>query len=371
MDFSIPNIFVLASANTFPTAGTTTDALTGSQFGIYNQNNVAINAGNAAAQLSIKLVQNRLENIPGIGTKKSDLIVKGKTIREYKKFTPVTSTVPQISFIGNTGAALDLNTMTIRCDETYSVTLRLFSEYIDVGFYNGLTQSVTVKAPCCDACGDNCDVIDPVSTLQQLVDKINAHEKLSLYVTAALITNVTDADNPLYGISLTGKPLKVYGPVPGDIYAFPYLYDALTFDVFAYKGADTSQDYLVYDRCENFVITRTQDATYLHGSSEEIFMLEKRYWGYNTTMKEGFSNPIFNQHFQRYSVPGTFYTHYVIQFDNSHNSNWHDEVEYDNKVHVAIVSTDTATISSFEGIMNAFTGLTFTGEVVDTGVIPS
>ena len=154
------------------------------------------------------------------------------------------------------------------------------------------------------------------------------------------------------GVKIEGKPLDKYGN-PCDPIAFPHEWDQLTFEVFAYKGAPTSQDFLTYDRCDNIPITTVQKSTVATGSGEEIFMLEKRYHSYQTTLKHIFHDTNYNGGFIRYSDPTKFYDTYVLKFASPDLTNWSNESRQDETV---IVAVPTGTGDALEAFLLGYFG---------------
>jgi hypothetical protein len=150
------------------------------------------------------------------------------------------------------------------------------------------------------------------------------------------------------GVKIEGRPLDKYGN-PCDPIAFPYEYDKLTFEVFAYKGAPTSQDFLTYDRCDNIPITTTQRSTYVTGSGDEIFELEKRYHSYQTTgvAKHIYHNATWNGGFVRYSDPGKFYDTYVLKFKSPDLNTWDNVSRQDESVIIAVPIGTGGALESF------------------------
>lgn len=148
------------------------------------------------------------------------------------------------------------------------------------------------------------------------------------------------------GVKIEGKSLDKYGN-PCDPIAFPFEYDKLTFEVFAYKGAPTTQDFLTFDRCDNIPVKTTQRSTYAVGSGDEIFELEKRYHSYQTTMKHIFHLPAYNGAFVRYSDPGKFYDTYVLKFKSPDLSTWDTTHRQDETVIIAVPTGTGLTIEQF------------------------
>lgn len=148
------------------------------------------------------------------------------------------------------------------------------------------------------------------------------------------------------GVKIEGKSLDKYGN-PCDPIAYPYEFDKLTFEVFAYKGAPTSQDYLTFDRCDNIPVTTTQKSTFVTGSGEEIFMLEKRYHSYQTTQKHIFHLPAYNGAFVRYSQPELFYDVYYLKFKSPDLNTWSETSRQDESVIIAVPQGQGASIEQF------------------------
>lgn len=150
------------------------------------------------------------------------------------------------------------------------------------------------------------------------------------------------------GVKIEGKSLDKYGN-PCDPIAFPYEFDKLTFEVFAYKGAPTSQDFLTYDRCDNIPITTTQKSTFVTGSGEEIFMLEKRYNSEQTTgvAKHIYHNSTWNGGFVRYSDASKFYDVYYLKFKSPDLTTWDAVTRQDESVIIAVPQGEGASIEAF------------------------
>lgn len=148
-------------------------------------------------------------------------------------------------------------------------------------------------------------------------------------------TDLSGAEGCVAGVKIEGKPLDKYGN-PCDPIAWPFEFDKLTFEVFAYKGAPTSQDFLTYDRCDNIPVTKVQNSTYATGSGDEIFELEKRYHSYQTTMKHIYHNPLYNGAFVRYSQPNLYYDTYVLKFASPDLLTWDGSTRQDETVIFAV-----------------------------------
>lgn len=159
-------------------------------------------------------------------------------------------------------------------------------------------------------------------------------------------TDLTGAEGCVAGVKIEGKPLDKYGN-PCDPIAFPYEFDKLTFEVFAYKGAPTSQDFITYDRCDNIPITKVQNSTFVTGSGDEIFELEKRYHSYQTTMKHIYHKSDYNGAFVRYSNPSFFYDTYVLKFASPDLNTWDNVSRQDETVIFAVPTGTGAALEQF------------------------
>lgn len=169
------------------------------------------------------------------------------------------------------------------------------------------------------------------------------------------------------GIKIEGKSLDKYGN-PCDPIAFPHEFDKLTFEVFAYKGAPTSQDFITFDRCDNIPVTKTQNSTFATGSGEEIFMLEKRYHSEQTVgvAKHIYHNSTWNGGFVRYSDAATFYDTYVVKFKSPDLHTWDASTQQDETVIIAVPAGTGADIEAF--LLGYFGPEKFTAGVLLQGV---
>ena len=347
MDFSLTTMHVLLAGNTLPTTGSTQD-LTASQFGIFRPDNTPATSGNAAAAAYIYTAQGRPLYEKGLGTKKSDFIYKNRVISYYK----TTGSAARNNEI------IEFSNFTAGCDEQVSITLRLFSKYIEMVYYNGLTRSVTITTPCCDCGEDPCATVDESALVDQFVAAINANTALSPFVLAEHMGTGSTSR-----LRVTGKTLADYGPsLSNNPSAFNYEFDRLTFRGYAYKGPENTQDYITSERCDNFAdVTILQRASFPTGLSEEIKIMEKRYRSYQSTHKDLYRNADFNHAYQGYSevVDGTVYDTYVLKFYPSENNAWNAVSQQDERIIIAMPTTQGGTINT---ILQNFTGLTVTDE---------
>jgi len=339
MDFSKTTVFVVPSGNTIPTAGSTQDLAT-NQFGIFKANYVFATAANIAAEPYFYLAQKPPVLAPGEGTKRSDKIDKNRIV-EWYKVVAESDVLNQVTEISN---------FTIQCGETISLTLRLHSNYINSSFFNGLTKTVTVVAPCC-ACGDSpCTNLDPQATVDALIAKAKEQTLINDYVTLERIGTGTSSI-----LRITGKTLPTYTGNNSDTNAFPYEFDRLWFRAFVYPGAETTQDYMVLDKCDTAAtVAVKQRSTFPRGTSDEIKLLEKQYFSYLASYKHVFVRDGWNPEFKSLVVDGTFYDTYVIKVKERDM-----QLEYGMKVpedFTVIVAFPTGGGSSFETILTAALG---------------
>lgn len=355
-DFSLTTMFVVSPGNTLPTTGST-ENLTGSQFGIFRNDYSVATAGNIAGSPYIYLAQNRLENIPDVGTKRSDKIAANR-VRSWYKVTAEPDAPSQ------TTVASDFS---VSCGEEIWFTIRAHSNYIETGFFNGLTQSVSVLAPCCD-CGESpCDDIDAVD-LQAMLDQAVAkfatqgagtqgnlatstNRVISQYINVQRVG--TGADSTLL---FSGLPLPLDAYSCADFSLNPFMYDRLWFQVFVTKAPPTTQDYETWDRCDQVAtITVTARNTYPHGSSGEITWMERYYYSYQSpAFKALVRENGWNGAYQTYVVDGTFYDTYYIEFLSFDERNtWDNTLPQDERVILAI---PTGASAATEAILTAYLG---------------
>lgn len=353
MDFSLPLLFV-ASNGTIATTGSTQNLLAG-QVGIFNPDYTVATIGTIATKPYVYIAEGRIEQIPGLGTKRSDKIAATKIIDWYK-VVAVSNLPTQITQVG---------AWNLECDQEITFTFVLHSAYIDTGFYNGLTKSIVAKTPCC-ACGANpCATITGAALdafIDNVVNIINnpvvevtpiipGGQQLSRFLVASRVGTLT---NQL--LVITEKALDVYGN-PCQFNAYPYEYDRMWFRTFVVNGPFTTQDLEVYDSC-NIAATSTinQRTAFQTGTSAEIAQLEKDLYSYQTSIfKSTYINNQWNQAFQSYVTPGTFYDTYYIKFyaQDDHVTAWNPAVPEDNTV---IVAFPTGTAGAFETLITGYLG---------------
>lgn len=335
MDFSLTTVYVVPPSNTLATTGTTANLAAG-QFSVFRPDYTPATNGNIAATKYIMFAQGRIEQFPGLGTKKSDKIYANKVTSWYKVVAEETASV-QIT---------DFTDFTLHCDESVSLSLRMLSGYIDISYFNGLTRTFTVKTPCCDCDGDPCAVLsadDTQDVVDEFVAKINAEPTVSRFVVAERLGTGLDSS-----IRVTGLPLDVYGN-PCDLIAFPYEYDRTYFWGWVYKDTATTQDLQLFEDPCDPVATATvlQRATYPKGSSDQVAQMEKDYWSYQVPAFKDFNKDVaFNQFYESYVTPGTFYDQYVLEFETPDKYTWASYVPQDERVVIFVPTGEAGTLET-------------------------
>ena len=358
-DFSLTTLFVVPVGQAIATTGAGvnyTQDLAAGQVGFFKSDYSTASAANIAASHYFYVAQGRTNKYLE-GTKRSDKIAgcvgstcKSNVIEAYK-VTGCATPVNQITQI------TDFN---VHCGDVLTVTLRAFSSYIETLYFNGLTRSVTVQAPCCDCGSDPCDTVDTSALIDQIIAKFTQHAPginpdnliLSNFFT---FTNVGGTV-----LQIEGKPLTKYGQ-PCDVAAFPFEFDRLRFNTFVYSGPATTADFIVADNC-NIVATSsiTQNSNYARGTSEEIAQLEKNFYSYQTGfLKHLYRMAGYNQAFESFVSPGTTYDTFYLKFNEygKGNYNWGDYVPMDSTVIIA-TQTGSSEATTVGAILNAALGST-------------
>lgn len=361
-DFSLTTLFVVPSGSTIASTGSTQD-LTAGKVGFYSQAYVVLTSGTIAAADYFYVAQGRT-NTYLQGSKRSDKI-KGcpaanckSNVTEWYKVTGCPTPVNQIT---------DINDWNVKCGEEVTLTIRTHSSYIDTLYFNGLTRSVTVIAPCCECGGDPCDTVDISALIDSFIEKLeevapnflapdgytgsnpdNIH--LSQFFT---FTNVGGTI-----LRIEGKPLTAYGQ-PCDVSAFPYEYDRMWFRTFVYSGPATTADFIVNDACNIVAVsTTTQESNYAKGTSAEIKQMEKNYYSYQAGyLKHLYRMVGYNGNFEGWVTDGLTYDTYYIKFNDYDKSiqNWGDYISEDNMVIIAVV-TGSAEATAVSAILTAALG---------------
>lgn len=158
---------------------------------------------------------------------------------------------------------------------------------------------------------------------------------------------IDPAPDCLVGIKIEGKTLDVFGN-SCDITAWPHEFDRLRFDAFAYKAPFTSQDYPgVFNRCDFWPITKTQNANYATGSGKELKAMELRYYSYQTTHKHIFRNNDYNGAFFQYTDESKFYDLFYVQFKSPDMNTWDSATRQDETVIIAVPEGSGAQLEAF------------------------
>ena len=124
------------------------------------------------------------------------------------------------------------------------------------------------------------------------------------------------------------------------------------FEVFVYKGADTTADFLVSDACESVAtVTTTQESNYPSGTSEEIAQLEKNFHSYQAGyLKHLHRMTGYNQNFESYVTAGTNYSTYYIRFTDF-DKDLHLMGDYVPMANMVIIAVESG--SAFETALEA------------------
>lgn len=355
-DFSLTTVFVAPVAQTaLPSSGSTQN-LTAGQIGLFRNDYSIANSGNIAAAPYFYIAQGRA-NTYLLGSKRSDKI-KGcpsgsgckSNVTEWYKVAGCGTPVNQIT---------DITGFNVSCGDVVTLTLRGFSSYLNTLYFNGLTRSVTVQAPCCECGADPCTTVDESALIDLFIAKLEAVAPGINPDNIGLTKFFTFENVGGTILRITGKALTKYG-VPCDVAAFPHEYDRLFFRAFVYSGPATTADFIVSDSC-NIVATATtvQNSTYATGTSDEIKQLEKNYYSYQAGyLKHLYRQMGWNQNFESYVSDGTVYDTFYIKFrdyDAPTSNTWGDYIDEDNMVIIA-VEKDSAFETALEAALEAALG---------------
>lgn len=358
-DFSLTTLFVVPVGNTIPTSGSTQD-LSAGKVGFFKPDYTTASATNIEdAGIKYFYVAQGRSNTYLQGSKRSAKIagylqnagVNPTNVTEFYKVAGCPIPVLQIT---------DVDAFSAKCGDIITLTIRAHSSYLDTLYFNGLTRSVTVQAPCC-ACGaDPCVAADVPALITQLIEKLTAgapginpdnvilsdffaFEKLGAGSTAKL--------------RISGKALTVYAQ-PCDVAAFPHEYDRMWFSVFVYSGPATTADFIVADNCDIVAVaTVVQKSNFASGTAAEIKQLEKDYYSYQAGyLKHLYTQAGYNANFESWVTDGQTYDTFYIKFneyDQSVNS-WGDYVKLDQTV---IIACPSSTTTAVEAILEAALGV--------------
>jgi len=341
-EYSLTTLFVVPVGNTLPTIGSTQN-LTAGQFGVFKDDarTIATN-GNIATAKFIQFFQGHEASIgASIGSKPSDRIKASKVKRWYK-------------VSGNATAANEIWTVsdfTGKCGEDYTLTLLAHSSYLDTISFNGLTRSVTIKAPCCDCGASPCDTVDAEALVDAIIAKLGQEAAVQVgsqvlnLNTFFYFTKVGSGSTT--SLVIESKPLTKYAQ-PCDVAANPYEFDRIWFRTFFYKGPVTTVDFLVANACESAATAEvTQRSSFPVLTSTEVAQLEKDYYSYQSPFKHLFRMNGYNEYFESFVTDGQVYDQYVIQFDEYNQEDaWTANQKEDEKVILMIPQGQTSTIET-------------------------
>ena len=363
-DFSLTTLFVVPSSQVaLPSSGSTQD-LTAGQVGIFRNDYTIATAANIAAAPYFYIAQGR-QNTYLQGSKRSDKI-KGcatanctSNVTEWYKVVGCPTPANQVT---------EVDGWNVKCGDIVTLTLRAHSSYIDTLYFNGLTRSVTVQAPCCDCGGDPCTTVDVPALIDQFILKLQQQapginpDNISLNQFFQFQRVGNDASAKLV---ISGKALTQYGQ-PCDVAAFPWEYDRMWFRTFVYSGPATTADFIVADSC-NIVAdaTITQRSSYATGTSKEIQQLEKNFYSYQAGyLKHLYRMVGYNENFESYVADGVTYDSYYIKFNELDKSvySWGDYIHQDSMVILATPQTQPGGASNpigglIETVLEAALGL--------------
>lgn len=176
-DFSLTTLFVVPVGVAIASANSTQD-LTAGQVGFFSQAYAVLTSGTIAAADYFYIAQGRT-NTYLQGSKRSDKI-KGcptanckSNVTEFYKVTGCPTPINQI---------IDIGSWNVKCGDEVTLTIRAHSSYLDTLYFNGLTRSVTVIAPCCECGGDPCDTVDVSALIDAFIVKLNAVAPTSYFL---------------------------------------------------------------------------------------------------------------------------------------------------------------------------------------------
>jgi hypothetical protein len=361
-DFSLTTLFVVPTTQSDSQVlhdGSSTQDLAAGEVGVFDNTYVATDAPGDFPYFYI--AQGRT-NTYLQGSKRSDKIsgcVTGNycksNVTEWYKVCGCPTPVNQITQVSG---------WNVKCGDILTLTINAHSSYIDTLFFNGLTRSVTVNAPCCECDGDPCEDVDCDTLIDLIMEKLTGYnvsggaidwddpispvpvginsDKVTLN-TFFTFSKVTVGDDDCV-LQIEGKPLTAYG-VPCDVSAFPHEYDRLWFRTFVYSGPATTVDFIVSDAC-NIVAEATivQNANYATGTAAEIKQLEKKFYSYQAGyLKSLYRWMGYNQNFESWVTDGTVYDTYYIKFNNLDKSadTWGGYMKTDSTVIIAVESPST------------------------------
>lgn len=339
MDYSLTTVFVVPVGNSLPTT-LSTEVLTEGQFGVYkDEQRTAATNGNIGSADFIQFAQGQ-PNLY-LGSKVSDKI-KASKVKKWYKVTGSGTAANEIWEVSDFSAS---------CGEDVTLTLRGHSSYLDTISFNGLTRSVTVKAPCCDCGADPCTEVDNEALVDLFIAKIAQIDAVQKGPNALKITTFFTFKKVGTGSSATllisSKALTAYAQ-PCDIAANPYEFDRIWFRVWVTKGPDTTVDFIVADACDSAATTTLlQRSSFPHGTSTEVANIQRDYYSYQSPHKHLFRTSGYNQYFEDWVTSGQVYDLYVIQFDELfQDDSWTRNSKEDERVLLYIPQGSTSTIET-------------------------
>ena len=355
-DFSLTTLFVVPVGSSIASSGSTQD-LTAGQVGFFRNDYSIANAGNIAAAPYFYVAQGRT-NTYLQGSKRSDKI-KGcptgsgckSNVTEWYKVAGCSTPATQVTDVGG---------WNVKCGDIVTLTLRAHSSYIDTLYFNGLTRSVTVQAPCCECGGDPCTTVDVDALIDAFIVKLE-QQGPGINPDNIHLTQFFQFQRVGTGASavlrISGKALTKYGQ-PCDVAAFPWEYDRMWFRTFVYSGPATTADFIVADSC-NIVADATiiQRSSYPSGTSDEIKQLEKNYYSYQAGyLKHLYRMVGYNENFESWVSDGTIYDTYYIKFNEYDKSvySWGDYIKEDSMVIIA--APDGALSTAVNAVLEAALG---------------
>ncbi len=305
MDFALPLLFVVPSANSIPTTGSTQD-LTAGQTGIFRSDYSVGTAGNIASQPYIYVAQGRADK--STPTLRTDKIAASKIIN-WQKVSGGNTAIVEI---------WNVSQFNIQKGQPVTLSINAHSFYLDSAFNNGYSKSVVVT-PDCFECGDDaCDTVPNETVIDAIIKQV--YEDFNFPTrSAGALAQFFDFTKEGTGSSavlvITAKPLTAYGQ-PCDLAAFPYLFDRLWFRTFVFQGPDTTADFIVADACNQAAVADVvQRSDYPKLTSDEVYQLEKDYHSYGVSkFKEIFRFPGYSPTFESFTETGVVYNQYLIDW---------------------------------------------------------
>lgn len=355
---ALTTVFVVPVGSSIPSSGSTQD-LTAGRVGFFNNAYATVTAGTIDDSPYFYVAQGR-ENTYLQGSKRSDKISgtlnagsKNVNVTDFRKVIGCATPVMEI---------WQVNGFDVKCGDIVTLTIRAHSSYLDTLYFNGLTRSVTVQAPCCDCGADPCDTVDVPALIDQFIQKLE-QQAPGINADNLILSDFFRFERIGVGASsileISGKPLTSYGQ-PCDVAAFPHEYDRMWFRVFVYSGPATTADFIVADNC-NIVANAqvTQRSNYPTGTSAEIAQLEKNYYSYQAGYLKHLNRMAgYNENFESYVTDGTVYDTFYITFNEYDKTagNWGAYIPMSSTVIIACPQANTAAIEAIlEGALGTVT----------------